>query len=513
MKISFFAFAVLLACVCTISYADNTLDFLNSFTGSSVSIGDTLSGLFSAAGSYMVNADVVLNCGLAAISDKLKSNAKDLLIDVSSCDPSKSDEIENKLQSLLISLPQSINQCVQNAPDTQSFLVGFYFANVAQDLIKSKITNHIRSNPLSACLDLQELQSYIRHESWDLFKSGAQDFIVEMFSTSENEVGANRDHFTQMLVGLTSKVKTPINVKSLISCGSESTFKSTEPLLLSIIDEAALCDVTKLNDILSKMIYLVTSVPAAEAQCVSKNPETKKLMSGFGISGLTPEEIRAKVTKYFTSHSLLICNMFDGLNKKLKNSDFKGFGADVGKMMLEIFKNSNQEEDLQDVILELLGINRLESKSMDTVAEVLGGLASVTSAKGADVKTTVKCTDEATSKKFLSTLSDLISQASDCDLTKMAGIISEVYALINDFPESQQPCFKKDPAANQIFSALGIYDLTLDKLVAKVVAYAISHFSDSCNTVKALNRDITNANWKQLGADSGTLLLAIFKGH
>jgi hypothetical protein len=510
MKVSFFIFGVLLVCICNTSYADSNMDLLNSIFGSSANIGDLVSGLASGIGSSMVSADVVLNCGIAAISDKMKNDNKDLLNEIASCDPTKSEDIEKKLNSVLVSLPESIGQCLQNAPEGQTFLAGLYLTNFAQDLIKSKIANYIQNNPLIACLNLQELQNHIIGQHWDLFKSGAQDFITEMFSLSENEISAYKDHFTDMLIGITSNVKSHIDANSLMKCGSESTFKSSEPLLLSIIDEAALCDVTKLSEITNKMIYLITSIPPSEAQCVAKHPETNKLLSAFGVSGLKPEQIREKITKYFMAHSLTICKTLGDLNKKLKSSDFKGFGAEFGKIVADIFKQKEQEEEFLSLIREFLEFDNLKSKSMDKVSDILGGLASATSAK-VDVKTTMKCTDEPTSQNFVTTFSDLIHQASACDLTKMAGIIREVQALITGFPESQQACFKKDPGAIQIFSALGIHDITLDKLIAKVVAYAISHFSDSCNTVKALDSDITQSNWKKLGTDSGNLLLAIFK--
>jgi len=318
------------------------------------------------------------------------------------------------------------------------------------------------------------------------------------------------DHFTQMLTGIASNVQEAVDVGSIITCSDEPTYTTIESALLPLIDEAASCDPTKFDDITKKATALVNSIPDTAKQCLDQNPEGKKLLSGLGISGLTPAQIQTKITDYVMSHILSVCSTLDGLNKKLKNSDFQGFGSDVGKLAVAILRSSNHKKVAQDFVFALMVTDKLKLKAVDTLADLLGGLASVTSAKGADVKTTAKCTDESTAGNILSTLTDLIGKSSTCDLSKATEIAQKAKALVDGIPDTQKQCFNNDPAAKKIAGAFGITGSTIEKLIPKVIAYAIGHFSEVCNTLKVLNSDITGGNWNQFGVDSGKLLVKIF---
>jgi len=509
MKASLFAFGVLLACVCTISYADYNVDFLASIRDTSSDVKDILTGLVSSTKSSSISVDNIFNCGFSTIADVLESATKDLVSEASSCDPSKSTDIQNKLTALLNTIPQTVSTCLQSSSDAQSLLTGLHVAGLTQAQVQAQVTSWIENNPLTACWDLQGLQSDVENNNWSQFGSDAGSLIISIF-TSKKRLGTHKDHFTQIMTGIASNVQEAVDVGSLINCSDEPTYTTIEAALLPLIDEAASCDPTKYDDISQKAAALVNSIPDTAVQCISQNPESQKLISGLGISGLTPDQIQTKITNYVLSHILSICSTLDRLNKQLKNSDFQGFGTDVGKLVVDIFKSSNHKKVAQDFVFALMVTDKLKLKAVDTLADLLGGLASVTTAKGADVKTTAKCTDEPTAGNILSTLADLIGKSSTCDLSKATEIAQKAKALVDGIPDTQKQCLNNDPAAKQIVGAFGIAGSSIDKLMPKIVSYAIGHFSEVCNTLKVLNSDATGGNWNQFGVDAGKLIVKIF---
>ena len=321
-------------------------------------------------------------------------------------------------------------------------------------------------------------------------------------------VKTSKDHLTQVLTGINSNLQDKADVNSIMACGSETSFATIETTLLPLMDEAAKCDPTKIDDIANKVQTLIKTIPASEQQCIQTNPEGQKLLKGLGVLGLTPSEIKTKVASYVLSHILSVCGNLDSLNKKLKGGDFLGFGTDAGKLVVNIFKLSTSKKVAREITFALMMAGKLQA-NLDSFADLLGGFASATSAKGADTKTTAKCTDEATAGTLLTAIADLTKTASTCDLTKAAELATKAKAVVDAIPAAHKQCFAADPAIKQIGTALGVVGAKPDQLVQKVLTYAIGHFSEVCSTIKTLDTDASGAAWNQYGADAGALAVKI----
>jgi hypothetical protein len=506
MKVSLFAFGVLFVCVCIVAQAD-FVDFLSVRDGPS-DLKDTFTGLAAAVGGS-INTDNIYNCGFDPIADNLVTGIKDLINEASGCNPSKVSDIQAKLQTLLASIPESIGVCLQTSSDAQAFLNGLHVLGKSPQQIQDAVTSWITNNPLTACWDLQGLASSVNSGNMKQFGSDGGAILIEIFTSKKNvsTLRASKDHFTQMLTGIASNVQDTVDVNSIASCSDEPTYVTIEAALLPIIDEAASCDPTKLDDIGQKVTALVNGLPDSAKQCLNTNTEGQKLLNGLGILGLTPAQIQSKVTNYVLSHVFSLCGTVGNLNKKLKAGDFNGFGTDVGKIALDIFKNSakSNKQIAQEAVFALLISDKTKVKALDSFSALLGGVASVV-AKGADTQTTAKCTDEPTAGNVISTIADLIKKGSTCDLTKASELATKAKALVDSIPAGHKQCFNNDSGAKKIASGLGIAGASMDKIVQKVLVYAIGHFSDICNSVKVLDSDASSSNWNQFGVDSAKLL-------
>ena len=170
---------------------------------------------------------------------------------------------------------------------------------------------------------------------------GAQaDFLPVRDSVS----GSSKDHLTQILNGIATNIKDGVDVASLISCGDDFSFSAIEAALYPIMDEFALCAPSNYDDIGRKIIALVKSIPTAQQQCVIQNPESQKLLKGLGLLGLTPAEIKSKITYGYYYRLWSACGLIGGVAQSLKSSDFQGFGTSLGNLAVDIFKPSSQKQ-------------------------------------------------------------------------------------------------------------------------------------------------------------------------
>jgi isocitrate dehydrogenase len=118
--------------------------------------------------------------------------------------------------------------------------------------------------------------------------------------------------------------------------------------------------------------------------------------------------------------------------------------------------------------------------------------------------------DEPTAARVISTIADLIKQASACQVTKAVTLGNKAKALVASIPADQKKCFMNDPTGKIIASGLGISvaspEKSMDKLVQKAIRYAIGHFSEVCKSLKGLNSDASSGNWQKFGVNSAITL-------
>ena len=454
-------------------------------------------------------ADVnsIVSCGSETTYTAIDAAILPIMDEAASCDPTKMDDIAAKVNTLIQAVPASEQQCFSSNADVQKLLKGLGVAGLSPSDIKSKVTSYVLSHILSICGTIDGLNKKIKGGDYLGFGTDAGKLVVNVFKSSKM-LGAHKDNIAQILTGVNSNIQDQADVNSIVSCGSETTYTAIDAAILPIMDEAASCDPTKMDDIAAKVNTLIQAVPASEQQCFSSNADVQKLLKGLGVAGLSPSDIKSKVTSYVLSHILSICGTIDGLNKKIKGGDYLGFGTDAGKLVVNVFKLSTNQKIAREITFALMMVSKLQA-NLDGFADLLGGFASATSAKGADTKTTAKCTDEATAGTLLTAIADLTKTASTCDLTKVTDLVTKAKAVVDAVPAAHKQCFAADPAIKQIGTALGVVGAKPDQLVQKVLTYAIGHFSEVCSTIKTLDTDASGAAWNQYGADAGALAVKI----
>jgi len=326
-------------------------------------------------------------------------------------------------------------------------------------------------------------------------------------------VATSVDDVTQMLNGLATNVQGTIDTASIASCGSESIFAAFEAGFLPIMDEVASCNPLDFSDIASKVSALIKTVPDTSKECAKNNADAKKLLTGLGINGLTPDQIKSKITTYVMDNLLSICGTFGDLDSKLKSGDFVGFGTEAGKIALEIFQSSSAEEIAQNIIFALMSAHKTPKVFVEFLADsssltqMLEGFVSQTSAAGTDVSTMVACVDNTLASSLVDVLtqvSGLVASANPDSFNKASQIFKDFASTVT---QAQIQCILGDANFQKISKSVGIDAKTAPATLMKVIGYFLTNIVEIIAVAKEINTDLTTKDFNKAGVVAALELL------
>jgi len=351
---------------------------------------DALSGLASASGSASINVDNIFNCGFSAFADQMIASIKDLIGEASGCNPTKISDISAKLKALITSVPASIKTCLASSSDAKSLFDGLHLTGKTPDQIQTDVINFVLSNPLTACWDLQGLQSDITSGNMNKLGSDGGALIKKIYSSKaldvvddddfayddefvyvdefvDNDDPLDDDDLVKFVRDSTSDLKdalsglasasgsASINVDNIFNCGFSAFADQMIASIKDLIGEASGCNPTKISDISAKLKALITSVPASIKTCLASSSDAKSLFDGLHLTGKTPDQIQTDVINYVLANPLTACLDLQDLQSDITSGDMKKLGADGGALIKKVssskFADMDDNEMLAQVIL------------------------------------------------------------------------------------------------------------------------------------------------------------------
>ena len=155
MKSFVITLSLLLLCSSAFALHDANADLTN-----------LLQGVFSVTKDAGIDVSSLINCFNATSQQNIENTILDLINEGAQCNPTKLNDFKVKLQTLLGSISQPENTCVQQNPLVQNLATDFGIAGLTTTQIEKKIGDYGVTHLLTLCTKVASLNNELKSGNW-----------------------------------------------------------------------------------------------------------------------------------------------------------------------------------------------------------------------------------------------------------------------------------------------------------------------------------------------------------
>jgi len=190
------------------------------------------------------------------------------------------------------------------------------------------------------------------------------------------------------------------------------------------------------------------------------------------------------------------------MNSNFDSESFTAVGTQACQIAQSIFGNS---EDY---------FNLARSYISDANANVCDLITGVWTQAKLNAPTVIcSCWDETTSANLLSTLKEVLQEASSGSLSVLPTIEAQVKAFVASIPTADLTCLNSTASmaeVTQAETAYGIAGMTPQQIESKIESYAVFHLAALVADVKQINTAFDNEQYTSVGQQVGAIAQEIF---
>ena len=297
----------------------------------------------------------------------------------------------------------------------------------------------------------------------------------------------DKEILQQTLNGLFEENKLP-DPTTIVPCIDDATAHKIVVFAGEVLDKAAKGSPTDLVQLVNLIKGFGDQIPQSVKDCLNGNKEFETLGLKYGVDNNTDSSvIEKKVITYVTLHYLEVHKWLGDLNNNWKGGKYYQTGFDAGTYGHKV--------------LSMVGEPNLTDKEI--LQQTLNGLFEEN--KLPDPTTIVPCIDDATAKKIVAFIGEVLDKAAKGSPADLVQLVNLIKGFGDQIPQSVKDCLNGNAEFHNLGLKYGITDTTDSSVIEKkVIAYVTLHYLEVHKWLGDLNNNWKGGKYYQTGFDAGT---------
>jgi hypothetical protein len=383
-------------------------------------------------------------------------------------------------------LPDSAKTCLSSNSEVQSMLSAYHIQGLTPPQVEEKIVKYMLTHILS--LHKQAVQANNDFQSGNYKAVGTEGgVIVQQIFGSGMTLKDDADTLQQLYNGLFNQVGL-LNPVTVVSCYDTNSISLTVDTIGTLLQEVAGASFIQAAATL-KNYY--SQLPANVVTCLQNNGEFIQVIRKYNLSALTRTQILAKFTQFSVLHAQELVSLDTVAANQFNKGAFAPAGQQIGVITQRVIGTSSAT---------------LRDDPQNTLQQYLNGYFEFI---GLDDPTTVvsSCFNDDTATLVNTLIANLVDELANNKI-----LIAEKSALdfIKNCPPSLKACVFNNPEVVAALKAYRLSSYTPPVVVAKAVAYALTHVAEFTSVMVEADQAIQTQEYASAGKIFGQVTQAIF---
>ena len=287
-----------------------------------------------------------------------------------------------------------------------------------------------------------------------------------------------------------SKLADPTTV---LACYSEDSAQLTIDFIQTLMNDIVSNNVVGAQADISKFEQ---QLPVSVQNCLKTNQEFQAALTSYNLAGWTLDQITTKLETYTLTHFLAIKKLAQAASDAFQAANYVEVGKQ-GAIIAQTVYGQNVEEDLN--IIENLSDDRNTLQLLYNGFYGNVGLPNPT--------TVLACYDDASVTLTVNFIGTLLTDMANNDVV---GAETAVTNFQKQLPQAVFQCLGANAEVQASLQKYNVEGLTLNQIIAKLEAYALTHFVAIHQAATVANGNFQNGQYVTVGQEGGQIIQLVF---
>ena len=380
-------------------------------------------------------------------------------------------------------LPQAVFQCLGANAEVQASLQKYNVEGLTLNQIIAKLEAYALTHFVAIHQAATVANGNFQNGQYvTVGQEGGQ--IIQLVFGNSQEVSDDRNTLQLLYNGFYGNVGLP-NPTTVLACYDDASVTLTVNFIGTLLTDMANNDVVGAE---TAVTNFQKQLPQAVFQCLGSNAEVQASLQKYNVEGLTLNQIITKLEAYALTHFVAVHQAATVANGNFQNGQYVTVGQEGGQIIQLVFGNSQEVSDDRNT-LQLLYNGFYGNVGLPNPTTVLA------------------CYDDASVTLTVNFIGTLLTDMANNDVV---GAETAVTNFQKQLPQAVFQCLGANAEVQASLQKYNVEGLTLNQIIAKLEAYALTHFVAIHQAATVANGNFQNGQYVTVGQEGGQIIQLVF---